>query len=334
MMKRLILLLMVLFLIVTACSSETASEVTSEAVASDSTGGNEVAVSAPSTEDAGSGEVVAQSGPVRLNEDYKDALPVMSQLAVGTLQLEETDLAVDEVLAAEILPLWQAVQSLSTSDTAASIEIEAVVNQIQDTMQPAQIAAIADMNLTADSLAGLLESGAITFGRGFGQGQGSNAASDGGANPPAGFVPGQGGGPGGGGPGGGGFGGATGGTLSEDDIATRQAQFASGDGLGAVQDQAFVGAVIRLLQNKTGEVPENPMATIANVVFTAVSDATGIPVEEIQVQLGEGTTLVALIEANGGEVTAVRESIIAGLSALPNAADLDVEQLADSWLGQ
>jgi hypothetical protein len=74
----------------------------------------------------------------RLTADYADALPVQSQLAVGMLQLEETDLAVDEALAAEILPLWRALQSLSNSYTTAEAEITAVLNQIQDTMQPAQ----------------------------------------------------------------------------------------------------------------------------------------------------------------------------------------------------
>ncbi|MCB8980061.1 MAG: hypothetical protein H6657_21835 [Ardenticatenaceae bacterium] len=333
-MKKLILLLMVLFLVGVACSSETASEATNETAANESAVDTNVVANTSADPSA----AIAESDTVRLNEDYNDALPVMSQLAVGTIQLEETDLAVDEALAAEILPLWQAVQSLSSSDTAASVEIEAVLNQIQDTMQPAQVAAIAAMNLTSDSLTDLMESGAITFGRGSGQGQGNGSGTgNGGFTPPEGFVPGQGGGPGGvpgGGPGGGGFGGVSGETLSEDDLATRQAQFASGDGLAAVQDQAFVGAVIRLLQNKTGELPENPMAGVMDVVFTAVAEATGLTVEDIQAQMGEGTTLTSIIEANGGDVTAVREALISALNELPNAAELDVEQIANSWLGE
>ena len=57
------------------------------------------------------------SGSPRLTADYNQALPVQSQLAVGTLQLEETDLAVDEALAAEILPLWRALQSFASLPT-------------------------------------------------------------------------------------------------------------------------------------------------------------------------------------------------------------------------
>lgn len=341
MMKRLMMWLTVLMIVTAACS--TADETgqvadTAVAAATQENGLAEVSEAAPS---AAGAATTAEVESVYLNETYQDALPVISQLAVGTIQLEETELAVDEGLAAELLPLWQAAQSLSSSDTAASVEVEAVLKQIQDTMQPAQVAAIANMALTADAVTELLESGAITFGRGMGQGQGQgeNGSGEGGFTPPAGFVPGMGGGPGGGqggGPGGGpgGLGGVAGGTVSEDDMATRQAEFASGDGLEVFQDQAMVGAVIRLLQNKTGEVPENPMAGVMDVLFTAVAEATGLTVEEIQAQLGEGTTLTALVEANGVEVTAVREAIITALNELPNAADLDVEQITNSWLGE
>ena len=158
-----------------------------------------------------------------------------------------------QTLAAELLlPLWQAAQSLSNSDTAASAEIDAVLNQIQDSMLPAQIEAIVAMELTADSVTELLESGAITFGRGAGRG---NQGEDGG------FTPGQGGGgglgrPGGGGPGG--LGGPGGGELSEEEVATRQAEIASGEEFDQLQEQAMLGVVVRLLQTKTGIELERP----------------------------------------------------------------------------
>jgi HEAT repeat protein len=228
--------------------------------------------------------------------------------------------------------LWQAAQSLSNSDTAASIEVDAVLNQIQDAMSAEQVAAIAAMALTSDSLTELLESGAITFGRGPGQGQGDGAAGNDEFTPPAGFVPGAGGGPGGGGDFGGGIGGPAGTELSEDDIATRQAEFASGEGIADIQDQAMVGAVIRLLQTKTGEAPQRPQNDVMDAVFTAVSQAIDVAPEELQAEIAEAGSLVAVIEAHGGDVTAVRDAIIAGLNELPNAADLDIEQIADSWL--
>ncbi len=315
MMKKLIILFLALFLFVgsTACTS---SETAVEDVSADAT----------------------QS--THLTADYNDALSIIAQLAVGTLQLEETELAVDETLAAEILPLWQAAQSLSNSETAASAEVEAVLNQIQDAMSPDQVTAIADMSLTSDSLTELMESGAITFGPGRGQGQGQ----DSGADADTGFNPQAGGGPGGGaggfgGPGGGGLAGATGGeTLNEDDIATRQAERANGEGLDGLQDQLMVNAVIRLLQTKSGDEPElpqnGPQAGVNEAVFTAVSNTLGLTFEDLQAEIAESDSLVAVIEAHGGDVTAVREAIITSLNELPNAAELDIEQIATNWLSE
>jgi len=70
------------------------------------------------------------------------------QLALGTLNLEKTDLAVATDQAAELLPLWQVFKSLSASDSSAPEEIEAIQEQIQETMTPEQLAAIEDMELT------------------------------------------------------------------------------------------------------------------------------------------------------------------------------------------
>ncbi len=310
MKKLLLLLLLALSFSTVACA------------APDEAGNNDTAVSNTTTNN----NETAETQPIRLDEAYDDALPIMTQLALGTIQLDETELAVDEALAAELIPLWQAAQSLSDSDTAASAEVTAVLNQIQDSMSPEQVAAIADMALTEETLTALLESGTITFGRGAGQGQGQ--AGEGRIVPPGGI--GQGGGPGGGGPGG--LGGRGGGNLSEDDIATRQAQIASGE-VGGVQEQALVGAVVRLLQTKTGEAAPNP-DEVADTVFTAVSQQLGLTPEELQAQLTDGTTLVAVIEANDGDVTAVREAIVTSLNGLENAEALDVEQIVNNWLNE
>lgn len=262
----------------------------------------------------------------RLTADYDDALPVQSQLAVGTLQLEETDLAVDETLAAEILPLWRALQSLSSSDTTAEAEITAVLNQIQSTMKPEQISAIAAMQLTQDSMTALIEDGSLAFGRGgLGSNNSDDSASSDGFAPPGGVPPGGGfgGGPGGGIPGGG-FGGGQGqANLSEDDIATRQAARESGD-FGGFQNMNLTGVVIRLLETKTGVVSEQPVDPLAPV-WDVLTGATGLAIEEIQAQTAEGKTLAEIIEASGGDVEAVKADLIAALQDSPIAQRQDVE---------
>jgi hypothetical protein len=273
------------------------------------------------------------TGAPRLTADYNDALPVQSQLAVGTLQLEDTDLAVDETLAADLLPLWQALQSLDSSETTAEVEITAVLNQIQNTMQPEQIGAIADMQLTQESMTVLIEDGTLTLGRGgFGSNNAADSASSGGFTPPGG-IPGGGGfggGPGGGIPGGGFGGGQEQANLSEDDIATRQAARESG-GSGGFQNMALTGAVIRLLETKTGVVTEQPADPFAPV-WGVLTEATGLTIEEIQAQTAAGKTLAEIIEASGGDVAAVTTDLIAALQDSPIAQRQDVETYVTNML--
>lgn len=289
---------------------------------------------------AGESQAAEETGDVRLVASSDD-LSIQGQLALGTIQLEETGLAVDEALAAELLPLWQALQSLGNSDATAEAELAAVVNQIQDTMDPAQVQAIAAMELTEERLNAMIEEGNLPFGGGFRSSDGTGARQGG---PGAGrgdfnFGGPPGGGPGGGGPGGGFLGGGPGGAnLSEDDIATRQAQFeegefASGDFAALFQGRILTGAVIRLLQEKTGEAPEQTPGGLFNTVFTIVGEETGLSPEEIRVQLSENATLAEIIEANGGDLVAVREALVEAFGQLPNADDIDPEQLTDEWLG-
>ncbi len=81
------------------------------------------------------------------------ALSMEGQLLVGTIKLESTTLAVTSDQADELLPLWETLQSLASSGTAASEEINAVVDQIESTMSPQQISSITAMNLTQQDLA-------------------------------------------------------------------------------------------------------------------------------------------------------------------------------------
>jgi hypothetical protein len=74
------------------------------------------------------------------------------RLALGTLRLEGTPQAVDTQSAAQLLPLWQLMDELSTNSAAAPQEIAAVVDQIQAAMTAEQIGAIDDMALPAGSL--------------------------------------------------------------------------------------------------------------------------------------------------------------------------------------
>ena len=104
-----------------------------------------------------------------LSESYANALPVEGQLVVGTLRLE-AGVAVDAAQAGELRPLWMAFRSLSESDSASPTEVEALVDQIQDTMTEPQLESIAEMALTGRDLMSLSEELGIEMAAGVGRG--------------------------------------------------------------------------------------------------------------------------------------------------------------------
>ncbi len=79
-----------------------------------------------------------------LSIEYSDAANVRSQLAYGTLKL--TDVTSEQ--AKTLMPLWQAVISLSGDTTTASEELTAVQDQITAAMTEEQLQAIAGMQIT------------------------------------------------------------------------------------------------------------------------------------------------------------------------------------------
>jgi len=86
-----------------------------------------------------------------------------TQLSMGTFLLEETDLAVTPEQAAELLPLWKAVLSLAESDTVAQAEIDALYDQIGETMTAEQMEAIFEMNPTQEDIAAIMEKLGLEF---------------------------------------------------------------------------------------------------------------------------------------------------------------------------
>jgi hypothetical protein len=79
-------------------------------------------------------------------------------LALGTLRLEETEDALTPAQAAELLPLWQIIQSGSLQGDA---ETEAVLKQIEGKMTEAQLASIEAMELTFQDMGVWMEAQGI-----------------------------------------------------------------------------------------------------------------------------------------------------------------------------
>ena len=64
------------------------------------------------------------------------------RLLLGTFSLEDGDQAVSAEQAAQLLPLWKAMKSLSSSDTTSQDEINALIKQIEESMTEEQMTAI------------------------------------------------------------------------------------------------------------------------------------------------------------------------------------------------
>ena len=197
----------------------------------------------------------ADSSP-GIGDEFQDAMPISAQLGFGTLLLEDTEYAVDPDQAAELLPLWKAARSLSESETVAQEELEAIFNQIQDSMTPEQISTIADMQLTGEEMAQLMEDLGLSFefgGPGFGnltpeQQETAQAARESGEGFPGGNFPG--GGIPGGGPGGQGF---RGGNLTPEQQETMEARRAERGSFGTRFALIFVDPLIDLLEERSAE---------------------------------------------------------------------------------
>ncbi len=101
------------------------------------------------------------------------------KLAIGTLKLEGTDLAVDKEEAATLLPLWKAVRALKADDTISTEEMEALYQQIKDSMTTEQVKAIDAMSLTSDDIKTLTANLGVGFGSAAEQGSASTEGSSG-----------------------------------------------------------------------------------------------------------------------------------------------------------
>lgn len=175
-----------------------------------------------------------------LTTDNENALPVESQLILGTLLLEGTDQAVDAGQAAVLLPLWQEWHDLSRSNTAAPGDREALIKQIQSAMTQEQFQAIAAMELTQEDVLEYVQENGVGFpsrptatpdaqnpdgGPSSGDGDDDDRTSDAGQTP----------------------------TLSPDEWATLQAIYPGGYGGFRGLESALLHALIQLLESKQGQ---------------------------------------------------------------------------------
>ena len=129
---------------------------------------------------------------------YQNALPIETQLLVGTFKLEGTDHAVSTKQASDLVAYWQLLKELTTSGSSAQEEIDATVAAIESAMTPEQIKAIASMQITRQDMFTILREQGGGFGTGAQGNQSSQTQGQGNQRnfnfgPPGGFEGGGGG---------------------------------------------------------------------------------------------------------------------------------------------
>ena len=118
---------------------------------------------APAQEESGAGSQAEAFTSEVLGTDYEGTLTASTQLALGSLMLADTDESITPEQAKSLLPLWLALQGEGVTATS---EINAVLKQIEGAMSAEQLAKIAAMDLTRDSMQDWMQERGIEIGGG------------------------------------------------------------------------------------------------------------------------------------------------------------------------
>jgi|GEM_PF-1142780 len=99
-----------------------------------------------------------------LSTDYENALPAISQLALGTLELDTSGYPLSDEQVSDLAFLWKALIILYESETVSSDEIQAVIDQIEEGYTSEQLKSIAEMELTFEDMGLITQELGLSFG--------------------------------------------------------------------------------------------------------------------------------------------------------------------------
>ena len=144
--KKMILIVLVMMLLMTACSGgESVSPIQNQEAAMNEVENN--------GEDTAGENNPADPEQVQSQEQTQEMVQLSTQvrLILGSMALGDSDLKLTQEQATALIPLWKVMKTLLSSDTAAGEEIEALLNQIQTVFTPEQLEWINNYNLSPDA---------------------------------------------------------------------------------------------------------------------------------------------------------------------------------------
>lgn len=112
------------------------------------------------------GEPAAADGQAAQGTPGTGEFPQIAKILLGSFLLEDTDYAITSEQAATLLPLWKGLSALMNSETITNAELEGLYKQIEGAMTADQLAQIESLGINQDSMRTVMES----VGMGGGQG--------------------------------------------------------------------------------------------------------------------------------------------------------------------
>ncbi len=172
--------LLTLALVLTACGG-TPVQTVDAVPAADAQPAADTAESAPEVDvaDAAPAEE-APAESVALNMDYEGALSQKLLLSLGSMELANTEYALNAEQAGLMLFYWQALNNMTASGNSATEEVAAILTQIEEAFTAEQITAINAMQLNSESLQVWATENQVTMGTGAGAGGGQGQGGGGG----------------------------------------------------------------------------------------------------------------------------------------------------------
>jgi hypothetical protein len=104
-----------------------------------------------------------------LDLSYENAVNTRLQLTLGSLKLAETNIPITGEQAQVMLPLWQALQNMTSTGNSAQAEVNALLGQIEAAFTPEQLTAIRAMKLTSADMQTWASANGVSVGSGSGQ---------------------------------------------------------------------------------------------------------------------------------------------------------------------
>lgn len=162
-MKKIFVLFALLTLALASCSSGSnqADEIASPQETTDIAG----IVSTTQTAFASTPAIATVSEtPRTLTTDYANSVSIPTQLIIGLIKLEDTEMAVNSTQAESLLPLLKFLKDLSTNNAVTQQQIDSLVEQALAILSPEQIQAIANMQITPERMMTVLQEQGIAPG--------------------------------------------------------------------------------------------------------------------------------------------------------------------------